>query len=124
MANTQVDYHDRRNDEVARALVARIIRSQAARRRTEAQPATRDESGNYAPSTARFADLVHGLSAQPLHDGTTRWRVTCDGCGHFAEGPRVGILVLTCGILFNPLRPDDSRRLCHSCAAEAWGADR
>ena len=100
-----------------------VLRSQAQRRRDDAGPKVRREDGTLLPTTG-WHDAVHGLSVEPLSGGGNRWRVTCDGCGHFAEGPRVALLVLSCGILFNPRRPDDPRRLCHSCAAEAWGADR
>lgn len=95
--------------------------ARAARRRTPAKP--RDEAGRWVDVPA-YQDLVHGLTLTEHADKSVTWRVTCDGCGEYAEGPRVGILVLTCGIMFNPADPDDGRRLCVACAVDAWGADR
>lgn len=64
--------------------------------------------------------LVHGLS---LNLPT----VTCDGCGHTAtaasRGIPLNIVILTCGIVFNPYRygKGDDRRLCRGCRRTEWG---
>ena len=47
--------------------------------------------------------------------------VRCDGCAHTATGPRMAVLLLTCGIVFNPrVYAIDDRRLCKTCRASAW----
>ncbi len=60
--------------------------------------------------------LVHGIvSVDPP-------TIRCDGCGHEATGAKIGLLILTCGILFNPRLPQDGRRLCMECrTAAGWG---
>jgi hypothetical protein len=60
--------------------------------------------------------LVHGIkSVNPP-------KVQCDGCGHIATGDRLNLVILTCGIRFNP-HVGDGRRLCRDCAKEAgWEA--
>jgi hypothetical protein len=63
--------------------------------------------------------LVHGIVS--LDPPTVR----CDGCGFEATGESLGVVVFTCGILFNPKAYSlgDKRRLCRDCAAEAgWHA--
>ena len=47
--------------------------------------------------------------------------VQCDGCGHEATGDRLGFLIVTCGIKFNPALYQtgrDQRRLCSGCRKE------
>ena len=60
-----------------------------------------------------FPDIpgkVHGIvSLDPP-------KVQCDGCGLVATGTHLNLLILTCGIKFNP-RSGDSRRLCADCRA-------
>jgi hypothetical protein len=58
-----------------------------------------------------FPDIpgyVHGIvSLEPP-------KVQCDGCGLVATGAWLNLLILTCGIKFNP-RSGDGRRLCAGC---------
>jgi hypothetical protein len=64
--------------------------------------------------------LVHGLTLDPPS-------VTCDGCGYSVTASSVGvplnIVILTCGIVFNPHTYDrgDNRRLCRDCRRTEWG---
>jgi hypothetical protein len=64
--------------------------------------------------------LVHGLTLNPP-------TVTCDGCGYYVTAKSLGIpfniLILTCGIVFNPHTYDrgDDRRLCRDCRLTEWG---
>jgi len=61
-------------------------------------------------------EYVHGIVSDDP------WTIRCDGCGHEATGERIALLVLTCGILFNPRDyQNDTRRLCLECrTAAAW----
>lgn len=63
-----------------------------------------------------FEPLVHGIVS------VTPPTVRCDGCGFEASGGRLALLVMTCGIVFNPLEfAQDKRRLCAGCrAAAGW----
>jgi hypothetical protein len=70
---------------------------------------------------ASLPGYVHGIvSIDPP-------TVCCDGCGHTATAEKrrdLSLLILTCGIKFNPrLRggPDKHRRLCRDCRKTEWG---
>lgn len=65
---------------------------------------------------AGMCKLVHGIvSVDPP-------TIRCDGCGHEATGARLGFLVVSCGIEFNPVEHQtgrDTRRLCRTCRKDA-----
>ena len=52
--------------------------------------------------------------------------IRCDGCGYEATGDRLGYLVATCGIEFNPAEYQagrDTRRLCRTCRKDRPSPD-
>lgn len=59
-------------------------------------------------------DVVHGIKS------LTPPTIQCDGCGDTVTGPKLGLLIVTCGIEFRPVRyhQGDTRRMCRTCWAK------